>query len=261
MPEFNCPGCGQKLRVILGGPVPSDGRWGSMVALADSNSRRMGDIAPTPEFSEAYRDTPTGMQSKESHVTVPLQRTFITGGLGGLAIGLLIAVPMTPHNHFGDDIKILGISLSTSMAVAWFVFLSISDKTLWIREKIINRDLDNDGIVGKPDHVEFTIKREDRDSEGESWQLGRLPCPGGDLARLREFCQDITDGNATFSEKGTRDGSKSGAAGYGYTPTQWSDLRAKFLDEGWVYWKDPNNHNQGVEFTRAGWRVIQAIAR
>jgi len=75
--------------------------------------------------------------------------------------------------------------------------------------------------------VAYNVSIQSKLENGHSVQQKRrtLFAPAKDAEGLANYAQAIFDGRATFSEKGTRDGSKKGATSFGYTQSEYSELR------------------------------------
>jgi hypothetical protein len=255
MPQITCQFCGRANEITVAKPASAYGvPWTPMRPMADSAQRpRYGDVAQAqvqaePEFKEATRDTPARPPSDEADFLVPFKRSAVTGLVFGGAIGFGIGIK-TPDVPFGEDILWTGVIVLTTFGLAWLFFMARSDSTLWIRERIINRDLDNDGHIGAI-RVEAHLHRED--DEEEHWDLARLPAPSWEL--LQEFAKDVLNEHTqiTFSERG--------AARYGYSQEMFRDLRDRFVEAGWARWRNPAHHEQGAALLVGGKAILRNIA-
>lgn len=255
MSEFNCPHCGRLLvaRIEIQKHDTSYGvPWKPTRPMTDS-ARRLGDaVQPTtPEFSEAYRDTPARAPSVEADWSVPTRRALTTGILFGPVIGGTVGM-LTPNVNFGNDLLWGVIITGGTIAASWILFLSTSDSTLWIREKIINKDLDKDdqGSESPSLRVEYEDHEDGRDRE--VWADLPLPRKRG-YAGLISLARGIVSQGESFSERI--------AADYSYTRQEWNDLRDVFLSNGWAVWNHPDEERQGVTLLSSGKSVLRRIAR
>jgi len=204
-----------------------------------------------PEFSEATRDTPARAPSTDADVNVPWRRSVITGLLFGPVFGTTIGV-ITPNVKFGKDLLWGLIITGGTVAASWLFFLGTSDSTLWIREKITNKDLNNDGVIGPPRTIRLEI-HDGRDGQDRT-QFISLPIPSrkGE-AGLLTFARAVSGQGETFSERT--------AADYGYNREEWIDLRDTFVNYGWASWNDPSEPRQGVRLLAAGRHILDKVGR
>lgn len=257
-----CPHCGRLIVIevrkddysVYGVPW----RVHSMKSYPDSVQRYGEAMETTPDFKvkEATRRSQSRAPNTSSDVVVPFGRTF-----GAV---LFVSTPLSVWIAWGDlhPIRNFFIVFCVVNAAAWFVFTFLSEMSIWVFERITGKDLDGDGQVGKPDRVEFTIKREDKDIEGDSWEFGDFFCPNGRIEYLEDFCRAIIDDLATFSERGSREGSqnpKRGAAHFGYSTKLWTKLRDEFVSRGWAEWRSEEGR-RGVELTDIGYEMVYKIA-
>jgi hypothetical protein len=253
MNEFNCPHCGRLISVSKHDTaygVP----WRPMRTLSDS-SVRYGDVArtqpATPEFSEAYRDTPARPPSVEADWSVPVRRAFMTGTLFGPVIGGVVGI-VTPEVNFWHDLLWGLVITGGTVAASWLFFLSRSDSTLWIREKIINKNINKDNHAGKPPtiRIEYEDKEDGRDSE--IWADFTVPYKT-QYAGAISFANAVVHQNESFSERT--------AADYGYTRDEWRKLRDMFISNNWASWNHPTSEQQGVTLHGPGRIVLRRVAR
>jgi len=259
---MNCPHCGRSVQLIKDdtafGPVYSR-PWTQYAPMADS-ARRFGEVAQTPaaELPDLQtRDTPLrGYQNED--FWIPFKRAMGAMFFWAVSVAGPVGCWATPDNRFRDDLIWFVVSTGIVGGLTYFAFTLRADTTLTMHERAENKQKDPSR---QPDHVQFTLKREDKDIEGDSWELFNLPCPNGQFFYLQDFCQAILDGDATFSERGSRKGSKDpkkGATHFGYSPGLWEDLRDEFEQRGWAYWQSEGR--QGMAFTAVGKRMVRLIA-
>jgi hypothetical protein len=139
-------------------------------------------------------------------------------------------------------------------SATWIILLWRQRATLWVKEVIFNKDIDDDGHIGPPPspdvHVELSIGNE----EGKRYEYEDLPVGRkGGYHGLRAFARAVTTGNppASFAERE--------AAIYGYTRAEWQRLRNKFLDHNWAAWNNSHEPKQGVVLLEAGREVLRKI--
>jgi hypothetical protein len=83
------------------------------------------------------------------------------------------------------------------------------------KEQISNRVQYNIAVMG----------RKKSSGKPTSQKRQHLLAPASDSCGLAKYARAIFDGRATFSEKGTRDKNKKGATSFGYTQSEYRELR------------------------------------
>ncbi len=245
MSEFNCPHCGRLISAVKHDTsynIP----WTPVHPMAD-RARHLGDTAqPAPEFTEAYRDTPARAPSKEADVSVPFWKTLITGALVGIPSGIIVVAA------FEWPWWWLFAAPSGTTGLVWLIFLFKGGDTLWIRERIVNKDLNKDGHVGKPPPLRIEYEDHEDGREREVWADFVVPYKTR-YAGAISFARGVVFQNESFSERT--------AADYGYTRDEWKTLRDTFIDNDWASWNHPTSEQQGVTLHGPGRVVLRRIAR
>lgn len=203
-----------------------------------------------PANYTAERIAPTFLPSRESHVTVPLLRSLITGAFFGITVGgtfAFLAVMGKATAWYAIELGAVagGIVFFGGAFFYWLYITGQYDGLLSRVETVTGLDIDQDGKVGPPERREISVKVETTNGR----QFEDLP---GDEAALVEFAKDVVSGRLTFSERG--------AIESGYGQDNFKKLRDIFIARHWAEWKDANNRNQGVNLYRAGKSILMKIA-
>ncbi len=108
---------------------------------------------------------PTRPATVASDVTVPLLQSSISGIVSGVFGGAAGAMAGLPH-----PLLIGAMSGAAGLGFSWIILLREHRQALWEVERIIGRDIDGDGHIGrlvpKPEPVQVEVVQRDR--------LGRL---------------------------------------------------------------------------------------
>jgi hypothetical protein len=259
---FLCPICGQRLQVEVDGAdyvlppavIPSpraDRRFQFEAATtppwAPSQPRAQEMELPRPvAFTEAERRMPYRTPGLEPDVLVPGAKALFTGVACGIVVGIASAVFGWPWYTFVGG-------FGGGAAGGWFVFVADSNKLLWRVERIIGRDLNDDGDVGEP-------KGSGRKAPQEpASRILRVEVAQENQTRFLDVPQDKA---VKFA--------RSVLAGRSMSEQEWKtyfggikefkEFRGKLLDGGLVRWVNPKAHSQGLELTRAGRAVFRRLA-
>lgn len=94
-----------------------------------------------------------------------------------------------------------------------------------------------------------TIRMEFHDTSdgGDSTKYADLP------ARFTEIASGLAAGRPFSEEEWT-------GSGRPFSVAEFRKLRGDLMERQWLSWKDPRNHSQGVEWSKAGWFVITYLA-
>lgn len=206
-----------------------------------------------PSSYTAERFAPAFLPNRESHVTVPLLRSLITGGFFGLTAGVLtsyLAIMGKGGVWYSIELGLIigGIVFFGGSFFYWLYITGQYDNLLSRVETVTGLDLNQDNQVGPPPKPEpRTIRVEVEQGKSREWE--DFP---GDEAALVEFAKDVVSNRVTFSEKG------AGDSGYGIA--NFRELRDIFITRHWAEWKDEQNRQQGVSLYRAGRTILNRIA-
>jgi len=230
---FNCPTCGQRLRVIgLGGGQHLGGGWQGLAEF---------DFAPPgagalPAGAEFVRETPLAQPTIEGSVLVPALQSLLCG----LAAGVLTAFPTAAwHWPWWSPLAAGG----GVFALSWTVILADSRKLLRKVETWIGADLDGDGEIGPPAKASVSVTIEEAKQHGRRLTYAEFDASPSEVRRFAE---------AALGERLT-------VHGVGLSRHTFERLRAEALERGLVCWKDTSAHRLGLELTRAGRAVFEKL--
>jgi hypothetical protein len=227
-----CPYCKQQLSIIP---------FNSPVSTFFNRHTTFENASPTP-FSMPITAQPTDYQKvtpiarlEPRDVTTALYDSgvsFVLVALAGGAIAYAAGLPWL-------------VSPAGGLTIAmWRYFggLNLARSLLEIVETITHKDIDKDGVVGKPTVVKVEVKNKG------TWQFATLP---GKPENLVALAQAITTGES-FAERTATD--------KGLTQEEYSNLRDMFVDRGWAAWNHKTRRQAGVTLTVSGKSVLRSIA-
>ena len=156
---------------------------------------------------------PARLADLRSDVGVPLAQAAVTGVAIGAVVGGLA----------GSVAAGLAASGGTFTAT-WLLLLRDHRRALWAVERIINQDLDHNGVVGEPPPALPVVRVElaQRNNGAESWRWLELPI---DERKLGAVALAVRDG-APFSRRGLAEV---------LSQTDYERLAAKMLSAGLLH--------------------------
>lgn len=200
---------------------------------------------PTQPIS-GRRETPQGQVGRrESDVTVPvLQSLAVSLAYASLA-GVLVA-SITIAFRLRWYYPVVAGALTFTAAVSWTMTRNINlrQELWWGTEEIIRQDLDDDGVIGKPEPE--ILLRVEVSSDGNTRFLD-MP-----MKKAVIFAKAVTDGRSGMSE-----GEWKRLFG---GINEFKMFRGQLLNSGLARWKNHDAHAQGIELTLAGKQVLKRLA-
>ena len=155
---------------------------------------------------------PARLADLRSDVGVPLAQAAVTGVAIGAVVGGLA----------GSVAAGLAASGGTFTAT-WLLLLRDHRRALWAIERIINHDLDHNGVVGEPPAPPVVrVELAQRANGAESWRWLELPI---DERKLRDVALAVRDGRP-FSRRGLAEV---------LSQTDYERLAAKMLSAGLLH--------------------------
>lgn len=224
-----CPNCGQKIPNPAGDWLPTKTFESTAMIPGQTNS----DQAGQPSFSMAYRKTPWRKPEFAPDVLIPLSQSVISGLLSAIVMSIAAIFIKSWPPYLGL------LAFPVVVALGWLLSM-VSDRGLWIIEKITGTDQDDD--EPKKKIIEIEVKND------HTRHIAELP---GDEEYLRKFCQWVAAGDS-FSE--------STAQKCGYGVTNFRNLRDIFVSRRWGLWKNADHPQQGIELTVSGKQIIRSLA-
>ena len=200
-----------------------------------------------PENTEQERREPRGA-SFVSDVAVPVCQSVFTG----LLCGAVVAFVVGRTSWRGDVGSVfVGVALFSGL-LSWLALLGQTRRLLWGVEKLVRRDLDHDGTVGRPQEVE-TLEVEVRSGNHTrvipvGWLgLGddKLRLLASDLARGRSLSEADLGQDKTLFSRGIN---------------QFREVRSKLVQAGLVQLVNESAPNLGYTLTPAGRAVFDRLS-
>ena len=226
MSTFQCPSCGQVLKVI---PLSGGGAGHHVGGWQSGRSFALGAAPPGSEYS---RETPLAdMSSIEAGVKTPLFQSLLTG----VGAALLTGLGCVFKGWHWVTIPTVWVIVSV---LAWWLLLLNTRGLLKTVERVVGRDLDGDGAIGFS--VEITLPP----SEGKKMLFANFP--GCRPEHVKRFARVAVDGKPT-------------SEGAGLSRTRFVAIREESLRRGLVRWRDPEYHTTGLETTSLGRAAFQSL--
>lgn len=194
-------------------------------------------------YLEAERRTPYRPQNAESDFIVPLLQSLGTGAFVTIGAGWMAWL----YHGFTWEMAV-GVGLVTAGGF-WVITVMANRKLLWVVERIINSDLDEDGEVGRPEEREITLNVKHANRTGT--QTFRFGLPAGITeANLYDFARGVMLESRGLAE--------SSWTGYGkpFSKPKYNEFLDALDRAGLVRWINPQAHAQGRELTPAGARAL-----
>jgi len=188
------------------------------------------------------RRRPARPGSFESDLLVPLAQSAVTGLLVGSVSGGLAWAAGAPRPGL-----IGAVAGGVVLAAVWMLALVDRRALLWEIETVAGLDLNDDGIVGKP---EEPVRVEIQERQGRTLRFVDLPAKPDQIARLAAGVL----GGRSFSEASWT------GRGRPFSRRQFARLRDEMIRRGLAMWVRPRAHAQGVELTAAGRAVFRRLA-
>jgi len=247
--QFRCPSCGSLLHVRdVSAPAETVGAFSAPDSAWQSHTMktiRFGDAAPS--LSQVHEKfTPSREPTVAGDVRVPLAQAAITAGAITLPVALLTASqggsPWLPITAFG-----------LTFTGAWLWLLADHRVLLRTVERITQRDLDGDGrVADRPVEVErrVSFNAVELSPTGRYLRSRRIDIPRGDERAVCEMAQGVVAGKPYTQRQWA----------HLYTRDEFNDLRDKLITNGYAIWRDPNDHNLGVEILATGRALFRALA-
>ena len=220
---FNCPSCRSPLRVDTMGPANSSWQPTQQFALG----ARLPD--GTSEYS---RESPAGDQTNvEAAVHVPLRQALITA----VAAGLVAAVITVAQGRPWTLPPIVAIA---AFALAWWLLMLDSRRLLRTVETVTTDQSSNDPLS-------FQIEVTQHSAGAPSMKFALFPkrCRPDHVLLFAQAARDdrLTPEGASLSRR------------------KFNAIRDIFMRRGWLEWRNPDHHSQGLQLTVAGRNVVPHI--
>ena len=198
---------------------------------------------PTIEPLEYTTSQPIRVPTVGSDVAVPFLQSLATGAFVGLVSGTLAI-----WQSWAWPVPVVLAALAA--ATMWFVSLSDTRGLLRKVETFVNRDIDQDGIVGEPERVIHEYHVKDDGQTGAHWQM--MISLDIDPDRLRQFAKGLV-----VEERSTSTNGWVGEKGL-FERTEFERLRDELISRGFAKWS--KSKNRGWHLTAKGEAWFTALA-
>jgi len=201
---------------------------------------------PTRPSLSGRRESPQGQVGRrESDVTVPVLQSLAVSMCYASLAGVLAAGVALAY-HLPWYTSVLAAALVFTATASWTMTKNVSlrQELWWGTEEVIRRDLNNDGIIGRPE-PEALLRVEV--VNGGSTQFLDVPTEKAVI-----FAKAVIDGQSGTSE----DEWKKFFGGI----DKFKAFRGQLFKSGLARWKNPDAHPQGIVLTLAGKQVFKRLA-
>ena len=247
--QFRCPSCGSLLRVRdVSAPAETVGAFSAPDAAWQSHTMktlRFGDAAPS--LSQVHEKfTPTREPTVAGDVRVPLYQALTTA----VVLSSIVA-SISFAQHF--DGWPTATTFVVSFAGAWLWLLADHRSLLRTVERITQRDIDGDGrVADKPIEVErrVALNAVEFSATGRYLRSRRIEIPRGDERAVCEMAQGVI-ADKPYTQR---------QWAHLYNREEFNTLRDKLIANGYAIWRDPDDHNLGVEILATGRALFRALA-
>jgi len=188
-----------------------------------------GRPEPEPAAASSETWTPQRTPSIEADVAVPGLQAVLTAGAAAICAGLLAWA-------LGWSWRVPVVVGALTLAGSWLWRLGVVDRLLWTVESFTGKDVDGDGVTGRP-QVSFTLANPGQARQTIAKEV-RAAAASAEQAELLQFVD-------TCFMRGTAEG-KHGVTAAGPDRTAYLAKRAALLNLGVARWKNPAR-------PRAGW--------
>lgn len=181
-----------------------------------------GDIRNVPVNS--YR--PMREPSTKSDVDVPLKAA---AGAMVLTMFLFVGIMLYLEQSFNKSMLGLAIIICSVIGiVVFFLMTRWSASVIWATERVAQVDMDDDGIIGEPTHPVLVNKNNNRIRRDPAieWRNG-----------FEEYVNHLY----------TTNGLNHHSAREKFTEKQINAYRDYAINLGIIKWKNPKNHQSGIE--------------
>ncbi|MBI5950186.1 MAG: hypothetical protein HY865_00900 [Chloroflexi bacterium] len=210
-------------------------------------------------------------QTQSAHAERQYLHTMVAGALLPFAqasiTALVIAVGVWVIAFFIFDMMDSYKSFIVSFALTWvFVFLRLQRHWLSLTtiERIMQRDINNDGVIGEAPKVEAKPRRIviqlDQVKENGHYQPGdissRIEFPGTS-EQLEAFAQGMVNGMPITDRAWSGDGKL-------YTGQEWREMKAEMFKkhgdrEPLIEYVNPENKKHGIRLTATGRKFFEEV--
>jgi hypothetical protein len=226
--KHTCPLLSSDKRAMLEKILSQDTSW----QRQDGTAYPMGNAAlgAALEAGASWeRREPARPAELAGDVAVPLAQAVITGVIGGLVGGLLSG--WAPGLVAG----------SLTFGASWLILLVDHRRGLWLVERLIGADIDQDGSVGEPARF-VRVEVSEKTKGGEKVKYSDIPASD---KQLRELALALFVKRQPFSRKALA------GKGKPFSDPQFRKLQ-KVMRDADLLWPAGEGHNAGFKLNSAG---------
>jgi len=204
-----------------------------------------------PPITVGWRDTPQGQVGwRESDVVVPaLQSLLVSVSYASLAGALVGGMTLAFHWPWHVPVMVGLLVLTTTTSLTMTRNVNLRQELWWGTEEIVRRDLDGDGVIGKPEPT--LVRVEVVDHERKMTNFVDLGC---DVAKLQTLAHGLIGGRRPFSEP------EWVGKGKTFSRREFYALRSQLLSGKLLAQKHPTEPKQGYELTLSGKAMFRKLA-
>lgn len=195
----------------------------------------MDNYTPVPKVygSDSFRDG----------VLTPGAQALVTGILSGVALGAILWL-LKVESAWRYSLALIPVT----WFLVWLLSLSHWRGSL---EKILGRDIDNDGYIGEPPPQRYEPVRV------ELIQDGGRHVDYLDLPAKPEQLRALADGLSAGRQFSL---SAWSGAGKAFSRSEFEALRSALLARGLARWRNPESQAQGIELLASGRAILRQFS-
>ena len=185
--------------------------------------------------NEQYEKSQAEKPDLVSSVFVPLLQSIITSLLCG-SVGASLA-----YCFNWPVLKVFSVTTSVLAAGVWIILLWDSRQILWSVEKLIGRDFNRDGKVGRPPPINVEVITQSEEGKIKNIKYSQVPI-GITPTDLVNICDIVLTQGKAFSRSNLNF----------ISANNYSKLIKYLMSAGMMVYKNGKNKANGVELTAAG---------
>jgi hypothetical protein len=240
-----CPHCGKQIQLTKPG---NRRRFSPQWSQAQQFQSVQPSIRPNAmqDVAEYHRETPARPPNVESDVAVPALQSV---GWGIAAAVASVSLPL----FYGWPWYTPLITGTVATPLAWTLTTAGLRRGLWVVESVTNRDINQDGAVGKPETAEVLLTVTEQGATGNTTRAKRqriAVAPG----LFQSWAMQVATGAKSISE------AQWVGAGKPFSKTQYRGMLAGLAETG-IIAKSGNASNSKWTITHGGRSALLYWAR
>lgn len=246
MNACRCPACGAKLQIVA-----NDDERHTKRSVFHSDAPQFFESSATPSYPQRQQasqsNIPAGTRRDVTHLRpeTPIDiGTFALKSAGcGIAAMLLSICPTIALDALPWYAPLA--VLPTMTGLSWFFISGKAQGLVTFTENLTRLDLNRDGKVGD------VPKRQNR-------KVSVTVSDGNGHDKRVEFTDDAKFHNLAVKILNGAPPTETTAKECGISRGRWEKIRDELVDRGCAVWKDPENHNLGIDILAAGRAALRA---